>query len=99
MADFKSTMVKTKDQLKSMLRKESSEADITAISEMDKKLDELNEAYEVKEKELETMKDRYIESVKNTGFSGSSHDDSGADQNPKSIDEIMAEELQKYDNK
>lgn len=96
MIDFKKLMSETKTYLKSMLTKESSQEQIDSITEMDKKLDSLTEAYDQKAGELDDMKDRYIESVKNTGFKGSnSKDDSGIDQNKKSIDDIMEEELDK----
>lgn len=95
--DFKQLLGETKTQLKGMLTKDSSQEQIKLISELDKKLDSINEAYETKEKELSSLKDDLIESVKNTGFkvNGSQNDDSGADQNPKSMDDIIVEELDK----
>ena len=95
--DFKQLLSETKTQLKGMLTSESSQEQIKAISEIDKHLDSLSEAYETKEKEVSSLKDDLIASVKSTGFkvNGSQDDDSGVDQNQKSMDDIMAEELEK----
>lgn len=95
--DFKQLLGETKTQLKGMLTKDSSQEQIKVISELDKKLDSLSEAYETKEKEISSLKDDLIESVKSTGFkvNGSQNDDSGVDQNQKSMEDIMTEELEK----
>lgn len=95
--DFKKVLEETKLQLKGMLNKDSSQEQINAITALDKNLDSLNEAYDQKTQENESLKDNLIESVKNTGFKvgGSQKDDSGIDQNPKSMDEILNEELDK----
>lgn len=97
MIDFKKLLGETKSQLKGMLTKESTQEQINAITEMDKKLDSLAEAYDQKTQENESLKDNLIEAVKNTGFkvNGSHEDDSGIDQNQKSMDEILADELNK----
>lgn len=94
--DFVKVLSETKIQLKEMLTKESSQDEINRITEIDKKLDSLNEAFTEKTQENESLKDTLIESVKNTGFKVSpfqNNDD--IDQNQKSMDEIMDEELQK----
>ena len=95
--DFKKVLEETKIQLKGMLNKDSSQEQINAITALDKNLDSLNEAYDQKAQENESLKDNLIEQVKNTGFkvNGSQKDDSGIDQNPKSMDEILTEELDK----
>ena len=95
--DFKKVLEETKLQLKGMLNKDSSQEQINAITALDKNLDSLNEAYDQKTQENESLKDNLIESVKNTGFKvgGSQKDDSGIDQNPQSMDEILNEELDK----
>ena len=97
MEDFRKLLSETKAQLKGMLDNNPSQEQINAIAELDKKLDSLNEVFEGKDKEINSLKDNLIEQVKNTGFkvNGSEHDDSGVDQNQKSMDEIMAEELDK----
>lgn len=95
--EFKKVLEQTKVQLKGLLNKDSSQEQINAITELDKNLDSLNEAYDQKAQENESLKDNLIEQVKNTGFkvSGSQKDDSGIDPNPKSMDEILTEELDK----
>ena len=97
MIDFLKVLSETKTQLQGMLTKDSSPEQIKVISEMDKKLDSLNEAFTEKTQENESLKNSLIEAVKNTGFkvSNSQTDDSGVDQNQKSMDEIMSEELSK----
>ena len=96
MIDFKEVLSKTKAQLKGMLKSDSSQEDIKTISEIDKQLDSLDEAYQTKEKENLSLKDDLIASVKNTGFKvTNSKEDSGIDQDQKSMDQILAEELEK----
>lgn len=95
--DFKKVLEETKIQLKGMLNKDSSQEQINVITALDKNLDSLNEAYDQKSQENESLKDNLIEAVKNTGFkvNSSQQDDSGIGQNPKSMDEILTEELDK----
>lgn len=96
MQDFKKVLEETKNQLKGMITKESSQEQINVITELDKKLDSLNEAYDHKAQENESLKDNLIEAVKNTGFKVSSsnqEDDIGGNQ--KSMDQILDEELNK----
>lgn len=95
--DFRKILSETKTQLKGMITKDSTQEQINVITDLDKKLDSLNEAYDLKTQENESLKDSLIESVKNTGFkvNGSQKDDSGVDQNQKSMDEILADELNK----
>lgn len=97
MIDFRKILSETKAQLKEMIKSESSQEDIRKISEIDKQLDSLDEAYQLKEKENISLKDDLIASVKSTGFKvgNSDHDDSGIEQDQKSMDEIMQEELAK----
>ena len=97
MIDFLKVLSETKTQLKEMLSKDSSKEDIEKITQLDKNLDSLNEAYDIKSQENDSLKDTLIESVKNTGFkvNGSQSDDSGVDQNQKSMEDIMDEELEK----
>ena len=97
MSDFKKVLSETKTQLKEMLTKESSQEDIERITALDKKLDSLQEEYDKKSQENESLKDTLIESVKGTGFKvkGSQSDDSGVDGDQKSMDDIMNEELEK----
>lgn len=94
--DFVKVLSETKIQLKEMLTKESSQDEINRITEIDKKLDSLNEAFTEKTQENESLKDTLIESVKNTGFKvGASQNNEDIDQNQKSMEDIMNEELEK----
>ena len=97
MTDFKKILGETKTNLKSLITKETSQEDIKKISDIDKALDSMNEAFDQKEQENNSLKDDLIASVKSTGFkvTDSSKDDSGVDQDQKSMDEILNEELEK----
>ena len=97
MEDFKKVLGETKSLLKGMLNKESSQEQIDAITSLDKKLDTLNEAYSKKDEENNSLKDKLIDMVKNTSFKvdGASSDETDIGGNQKSMDEIMAEELNK----
>ncbi len=96
MQDFKKVLSKTKTQLKAMITKESSQEQINAITSVDKVLDSLNEAYQGKEEEVNSLKDNLIDMVKNTGFKvDGSKGDEDIDGNQKSMEEIMQEELNK----
>lgn len=96
MTDFKKVLAETKGQLKSLLTKDASPELIKLVSGIDKNLDALDESFTSKIEENESLKNDLIESVKQTGFkvSGSTAD-SDVDENQKSMDEIMAEELEK----
>ena len=93
---WKDILTETKSQLKALLNDKSSQEQITAITSLDKCLDNLNEVYNQKEEEVNSLKDNLIDMVKNTSFKvdNSSNDDI-TDQNPKSMDEILNEELKK----
>ena len=95
--DWKTLLSETKTQLKELLDKNPSQEQINAITSLDKSLDVLNEQYNEKVDEVNSLKDTLIESVKSTGFkvASSQNDDSGIEQNQKSMDEIMSEELDK----
>ena len=96
MTDYKKIMDETKIQLKDLITKDSSQEFIKIITKLDKNLDSINEVVENKDKEIMSLKDDLISAVKGTGFkvSGSSNDDID-DQNQKSMDDIMLEELEK----
>ena len=97
MSYFKKVLVETKDQLKGLLNKDSSPELIKLVSAIDKNLDALDESFTEKTQENESLKNDLIESIKATGFkvSGSQNDDSGIDETPKSMDDILVEELEK----
>ena len=99
MTDFLKILGETKSQLKGMLTQESSQEQINLIADLDKKLDELQEAFNQKTQENESLKNDLIASVKSTGFKvngNSGYDEDIQGETPKSLDEIMVEELQKY---
>lgn len=97
---WKDILTETKSQLKALLNDKSSQEQINAITSLDKCLDSLNEVYNQKEQEVNSLKDNLIDMVKNTSFKvdNSSNDDI-VDQNPKSMDEILDEELKKIAKK
>ena len=97
---WKDILTETKSQLKALLNDKSSQEQITAITSLDKCLDNLNEVYNQKEEEVNSLKDNLIDMVKNTSFKvdNSSNDDI-TDQNQKSMDEILKEELEKIAKK
>ena len=97
---WKDILTETKSQLKALLNDKSSQEQITAITSLDKYLDNLNEVYNQKEEEVNSLKDNLIDMVKNTSFKvDNSSSDDIIDQNPKSMDEILKEELEKIAKK
>ena len=98
--NWKEILVETKNQLKGLLNENSSQEQINAISSLDKQLDSLNEVYDQKEKEVNSLKDNLIDMVKNTSFKvDNSSNSDPMDQNQKSMDEILIEELNKFNAK
>lgn len=97
MTKYEELMSKTKAQLKDLITKESSQEEINKITSIDKTLDELQAENERLIAENSSLKDSLIESVKNTGFkvSGKESDDIGVQEETKSLDDVMAEELAK----
>lgn len=97
MTKYEELMSKTKAQLKDLITKESSQEEINRITSIDKTLDELQAENERLIAENSSLKDSLIESVKNTGFkvSGKESDDIGLQEETKSLDDVMAEELAK----
>lgn len=97
---WKDILTETKSQLKALLNDKSSQEQISAITSLDKCLDNLNEVYNQKEEEVNSLKDNLIDMVKNTSFKvDNSSSDDIVDQNPKSMDEILKEELKKIAKK
>ena len=97
MTEFEKMLAETKGKLKNLITKETSQEDIKAITAIDKDLDSLGESFTKMRDENNSLKDDLIAAVKGTGFKvdSSTHDDSGVDETPKSIDEIMNESLEK----
>ena len=98
--NWKEILTETKSQLKGLLTENSSQEQINAITSLDKQLDALNEVYDQKEKENNSLKDNLIDMVKNTSFKvDNSSNSEFIDQNPKSMDDILVEELSKFNAK
>ena len=97
MTKYQELMSKTKAQLKDLITKESSQEEINKITSIDKSLDELQAENQKLIAENSSLKDSLIESVKNTGFkvSGKESDDIGVQEETKSLDDVMTEELAK----
>lgn len=97
MTKYEELMSKTKAQLKDLITKESSQEEINKITSIDKSLDELQAENQKLIAENSSLKDSLIESVKNTGFkvSGKESDDIGVQEETKSLDDVMTEELAK----
>ena len=97
MTKYEELMSKTKAQLKDLISKDSSQEEINRITSIDKTLDELQAENEKLIAENSSLKDSLIESVKNTGFkvSGKESDDIGLQEETKSLDDVMIEELAK----
>ena len=99
MNEFEKLLSEIKAQLKASLTNESSQDDIQRISNIDKSLDLLSESYKDKEKEVMTYKDMVIDQVKSTGFKVDGTSNDIGTQETKSLDEVMAEELSKFEAK
>ena len=98
--NWKEILTETKSQLKGLLNEQSSQEQINAITSLDKQLDFLNEVYDQKEKEVNSLKDNLIDMVKNTSFKvDNSSNSEFVDPNPKSMDDILLEELNKFNAK
>ena len=99
MKEFEKLLSEIKAQLKASLTNESSQDDIQRISNIDKSLDLLSESYKDKEKEVMTYKDMVIDQVKSTGFKVDGTSNDIGTKETKSLDEVMAEELSKFEAK
>jgi len=96
MNDFIKVLTETKGQLKSLLTKDSTPELIKLVGDIDKNLDAMSESFTQKTEENESLKNDLIESIKATGFKvNSSNEGSDIDETPKSMDDILQEELEK----
>lgn len=93
---FEETLGKIKSQLKSFIKTDMDSKQLDEITAIDKSLDELNDSHQEVVKESDDLKDRLIDSIKNTGFKSSSNEsnDIGLSET-KTLEQIMAEELEK----
>lgn len=96
MKDFEKILGETKTQINSLLTKDSPKEVIDQIAKINQQLEIIKEAYTEQKEENQSLKETIINQVQGTGFQPSnSKDDSGVDQNQKSMDEIMQDELNK----
>lgn len=96
MKKIEQMMSEIKAQLKESITSDSSIDEVNKISAIDQKLDSILEEVNKIQSEYDSLKDTYIEQVKNTGFkpSGSSDDDIGLGET-KSLDDVLISELNK----
>lgn len=100
MKKFAELLSETKAQVKALLTKDSSTEDISKVSEIDKSLDLLSSSYEEQTKEVESLKEMVINQVKNTPVKTNSSDDITPKQDEvKSLDDVLASELNKIEAK
>ena len=96
MNDFEKILSETKTQLNGLMTKDSPKEVIDTIAKINQQLESMNESFAKQVEENQSLKETIIEQVKATGFQpSSSKDDSGIDQNQKSMDDIMQDELDK----
>lgn len=93
--NFNDIINNMKSSLKSLVTTESSNEFIEKIGSLDKQIDEVVSAHENTTKELQETKDLYINAVKNFGFKTPSNDDPTKVEQPKTLDEIMKNNLDK----
>ena len=91
MSKFTDTIMKLKDGLKELLTAENTEA----ITSLDKELDTLVETHETSEKQLQEVKDKLVDVVKNTSFKGAPEDVTKTEE-PLTIDEAIEKLASKY---
>ena len=94
--NFNDIINNMKSGLKDLITPESSKEYIEKIRSLDKSLDEVVGAHENTTKELQEIKDLYIKGVKEFGFKNPSNDNPTEEKKPKSLDEIMNDNLEKF---
>lgn len=96
MTDIEKLLSETKTQINGLMTKDSPKEVIDTIAKVNQQLETIKESFTKQTEEIQSLKETIIEQVKSTGFQpSSSKDDSGVDQNQKSMDEIMQDELDK----
>ena len=93
--NFNDIINNMKSSLKDLITPESSKEYIEKISSLDKSLDEVVGAHENTTKELQEIKDLYIKGVKEYGFKTPSNDNPTKHEEPKSLDDILQDNLDK----
>lgn len=93
--NFNDIINNMKSTLKGLITPESSNEFIEKIGTLDSQIDEVVSAHENTTKELQETKDLYIHSVKEFGFKSPSNDNPTTEDKPKTLDEIMNNNLDK----
>ena len=94
--NFNENISKLKSSLKSLLDNNPNTEFIEKISSLDKQIDDVVNAHEETAKELHDTKESFVNYVKNVGFSNPSNDNPTEVKTPKSLDEIMQDNLNKF---
>lgn len=95
---FKERLEALRAEVKSQIKPESSEEEITRLNGISAKLDELETDYNSVVTENAKFKDTIVKMVTTEGNSDKPKDETGDDK-PKTIEEIVAEELNKQGGK
>ena len=91
---FKERLEALRAEVKSQIKPESSEEEITRLNGISAKLDELETDYNSVVTENAKFKDTIVRMALNTGDGKKPEDESGGSK-PKTIEECVAEELEK----
>lgn len=93
----KTLIAETKAILKTLVKDDSTVEQVDTLTAIDKKLDEIIVENENLSSENVGLKDKLINYVKNTSFKTSNEEhDIGLHDEPKSLDDILTEGLNKY---
>ena len=95
---FKERLEALRAEVKSQIKPESSEEEITRLNGISAKLDELETDYNSVVTENAKFKDTFVKMVTTEGNSDKPKDETGDDK-PKTIEEIVQEELNKQGGK
>ncbi len=95
---FKERLEALRAEVKSQIKPESSEEEITRLNGISAKLDELETDYNSVVTENAKFKDTIVKMVTTEGNSDKPKDETGDDK-PKTIEEIVQEELNKQGGK
>lgn len=92
---------KIKRSLNDLIKGDSDKEFIESVTSIDKDLDQLAETGSAMAKETAEVKESLLKVVKTTSFKPTGHeeDDTSLPQEPKSLDEIIAEQAKAYEKK
>lgn len=96
---FKERLDALRAEVKSRITSESSEEDIKKVNDTTAELDELEKEHNAVVAENAKFKDTIVKMVLQEGDSNQPPDDASGEAKPKSIEEIVAEELNKQGGK